>query len=182
MLQKPLGHIDLTCTKGRVHILKLSEIFCSLHSAWQQPGGQKLHPACEGRRIGPQTGSKKTKLPKTLGSESTFYTHMWRFAEVSDLPPTVLPVCSPILRPSCVNSGTEVPISLVRMPLYHGLRATTNGRLMRPCVIPGSQLQWSKDVPMSPQQPSMLWSVTASQDLFTVIDRLCPLPAIIQTL
>ena len=54
-----------------------------------------------GCRTGPQTRSKKYKSLKLR--ESTFYTHMWGFAEVSGNVFTVLRVYGPILRHSYVS-------------------------------------------------------------------------------
>ena len=121
MLQKPLGPVDLTCTKCRVPILSFSQIFHTSHSTWQQTRRKQSHPECK-------------------------------------------------------HSSADISVSFCRM--YQSLRATSKGRLMRPCIIPAG----AEDMSMSPRQPSILRSVTASLYIFTIVDRFCPLPAIIQTL
>ena len=113
--------------------------------------------ACEGHSIGPQTGSTQSNIFNQAGRagaaayvngtgstqnkslklwDPTFYTHMWGFAEHSDSFPTVLPVCGPILRPSCgvtrVGDCAYGVTSVRCLPLRgQNLRILQNGPLFQ---------------------------------------------------
>ena len=59
---------------------------------------------CSDRTADNRNQNNKNKLKLR---ESTFYTHMWRFAEVSETFFTVLRVCGPILRHSYYARATQ---------------------------------------------------------------------------